>query len=89
MFVQFSFEYLIIGISIIATIVGSYLIVSKSWRHFYVLLGVRYSPLNLSWKIAFYMGLIYAGVFLEINFEEFTQLIKYHEGWDAWTSYTW
>jgi len=56
---------------------------------FYVLLGVRYSPISWKFKIPFYWVIVHIGVFGEVLAENFTEVIKYNKFWDTWDSYTW
>lgn len=56
---------------------------------FCVLLGVRYSPKNWSYKIPFYWGIVHLGMLLETIALLKTDLIKYDFKWDFWDSYTW
>lgn len=55
---------------------------------YYVLLGVRYSPTNWAYKIAFYGVIINTGVFAETVLKNMTSLIRYDFEWDFWDSYT-
>lgn len=55
---------------------------------FYVLIGVRYSPVSWLNKIAFYGVIINIGVLLETIFKNATNLIQYDFEWDFWDSYT-
>ena len=57
---------------------------------FYVLLGIRYSPVKWIWKIPFYWGLVHIAMFLEVLvlFEPIN-IIEYKPEWDVWDSYTW
>lgn len=55
---------------------------------FYVLFGVRYSPIRWPYKIAFYGVLVNIGVLLETIFKNTTDLIRYDYEWDFWDSYT-
>lgn len=57
---------------------------------FYVILGVRYSPIKWVWKIPFYWGMVHIAMLLEILvlFEP-AKVIDYEVGWDVWDSYTW
>lgn len=54
-----------------------------------VLLGVRYSPKNWSFKIPFYWAIVHVGMLLETLVLNFTKLIDYRFKWDFWDSYTW
>jgi len=55
---------------------------------FYVILGVRYSPTNWVYKIAFYGVIVNTGVFFETVLKNMTRLIRYDFEWDFWDSYT-
>lgn len=55
----------------------------------YILIGVRYSPRQISYKIAFYMTMVHFGVFVEVVLHTYTKIIKYTKFWDTWDSYTW
>lgn len=57
---------------------------------FYVLLGIRYSPVKWGWKIPFYWGMVHIAMLLEILvlFEP-VKILNYEEKWDVWDSYTW
>ncbi|CVK17471.1 CBO0543 family protein [Sporomusa sphaeroides] len=55
---------------------------------FYVILGVRYSPVNWVHKIAFYGVIVNLGVLLETVLKNTTRLIHYDFEWDFWDSYT-
>lgn len=56
---------------------------------FYVLAGVRYSPVSWGWKIPFYWVLVHIGVLAESIIEKYTQIIKYNTHWGIWDSYVW
>ena len=56
---------------------------------FYILLGVRYSPRQWSWKIPFYWVLVHIGMSAEVWAEKCTDLISYGPRWNMWESYTW
>jgi hypothetical protein len=53
-----------------------------------VLLGVRYSPDNWAYKIAFYGVIVNTGVFFELVLKNTTRLIYYDFEWDLWDTYT-
>ena len=53
-----------------------------------ILLGVRYSPTNWAYKIAFYGVIVNTGVFFETVLKNTTTLIRYDFEWDLWDSYT-
>ncbi|QDR80313.1 hypothetical protein SPTER_16360 [Sporomusa termitida] len=55
---------------------------------FYVLFGVRYSPVKWPYKIAYYGVIVNLGVLLETIFKNTTDLIQYAYEWDFWDSYT-
>ncbi len=55
----------------------------------YSLIGIRYSPKPISWKLPFYWVLIHTGMLFETLVLNFTELIKYNAKWDFWDSYTW
>jgi hypothetical protein len=55
---------------------------------FYVLLGVRYSPIKWPYKISFYGVIVNLGILLETIFKNTTNLIRYDYEWDFWDSYT-
>ncbi|WP_371376901.1 CBO0543 family protein [Sporomusa aerivorans] len=55
---------------------------------FYVVFGVRYSPVSWVHKIMFYGVLINTGVFIETVLQNTTRLIHYDFEWDLWDSYT-
>nr|WP_305809539.1 CBO0543 family protein [Pelosinus sp. UFO1] len=55
---------------------------------YYVILGVRYSPVNWAYKIAFYGVIVNTGMFLETVLKNMTNLIRYDFEWDFWGSYT-
>ena len=54
-----------------------------------ILFSVRYSPKPWPFKIPFYWVLVHLGVLIEGWAEKQTQLIKYNDPWNLWTSYTW
>ncbi|PWW00945.1 hypothetical protein DFQ01_11192 [Paenibacillus cellulosilyticus] len=56
---------------------------------FYVMLGVRYSPVKWQWKIPFYWVFVHIGMTLEVLALNFTSIIRYNRFWDVWDSYTW
>jgi len=56
---------------------------------FYVLFGVRFSPIRWAYKIPFYWVLVHLGMLAEVMAQNFTSLIKYKRFWDTWDSYTW
>ncbi len=53
-----------------------------------VILGVRYSPTNWVYKIAFYGVIVNMGVLFETVLKNMTTLIRYDFEWDLWDSYT-
>lgn len=55
---------------------------------FYVLVGVRYSPVSWTYKIAFYGVIVNLGALMEAIFKNTTRLIQYGYEWDFWDSYT-
>jgi len=55
---------------------------------FYILLGVRYSPISWSYKIPFYWVIVHLGLVQETLAKNLTQGIKYGIDWDFWDSYT-
>ncbi|SFM26034.1 CBO0543 family protein [Pelosinus propionicus] len=55
---------------------------------YFVLLGVRYSPIDWVHKISFYGVMINTGVFFETVLKNTTRLISYDYEWDFWDSYT-
>jgi hypothetical protein len=57
---------------------------------FFVILGVRYSPVKWQWKIPFYWALVHIVMLQEtLLLYEPVQLIQYNIQWDFWDSYTW
>ena len=56
---------------------------------FYVLLGVRYSPVAWAYKIPFYWAMVHLGITAETLAQLYTKLISYDFAWDFWDSYTW
>jgi hypothetical protein len=56
---------------------------------FYVLLGVRYSPVKWAWKIPYYWVFVHLGMTAEVLALKFTDIIRYERFWDVWDSYTW
>ncbi|OGO76624.1 MAG: hypothetical protein A2Y23_05510 [Clostridiales bacterium GWB2_37_7] len=56
---------------------------------FYVIFGVRYSPMPWKYKFPFYMTIIHLGMTGEVLAQYFTKVIEYGEHWDTWDSYIW
>ncbi|MCL6480047.1 MAG: hypothetical protein K6T65_16910 [Peptococcaceae bacterium] len=56
---------------------------------FLVIIGIRYSPKNWSYKIPFYWVIVHLGLLTETLAHNLTELIHYNFEWDFWDSYTW
>lgn len=54
-----------------------------------ILIGVRYSPRPIIWKIPFYWVIVHLGMLSETLLLLYTQIIEYNFKWDFWDSYTW